>query len=200
MIKLSTGVSKGDYDIVKDVLDEQGRMEFWSVRMRPAKPLAFGTLIGSDGRDVPHLGLPGNPVSALVAFEQFGRPAILKLMGKTDLERPTIEAVLEDPIYNGDGRRVYARAVVTKRKGVYYAKLTGHQDSNLLSSMAKANGLAICPEEDSVKDTKTNLVGLMSDNLLHHDLRSGHQSCSCGFRHCIYCTATLILYNATVII
>lgn len=148
----SAGVSKGDYDIVKDVLAKRGRMEFWSVRMRPAKPLAFGTLISSDGRDVPHLGLPGNPVSALVAFEQFGRPAILKMMGKTDLERPTIEAVLEDPIYNGDGRRVYARVVVTKGNGIYYAKLTGHQDSNLLSSMAKANGLAICPEENRVKD------------------------------------------------
>jgi molybdopterin molybdotransferase len=72
-------------------------------------------------------------------------------MGKTDLKRPVIDAVLKDPIYNADGRRVYARAVVTKRNGVYYAKLTGHQDSNLLTSMAKANGLAICPEEDSVK-------------------------------------------------
>lgn len=148
----SAGVSKGDYDIVKDVLAKKGRMEFWSVRMRPAKPLAFGTLTGPDGREVPHLGLPGNPVSALVAFEQLGRPAILKMMGKTDLDRPMIEAVLEDPIYNGDGRRVYARAVVTKRNGVYYAKLTGNQDSNLLTSMAKANGLAVCPEEESVKE------------------------------------------------
>ena len=147
----SAGVSRGDYDIVKDVLAKMGKIEFWSVRMRPAKPLAFGILTGPDGRGVPHLGLPGNPVSALVAFEQLGRPAILKMMGKTDLKRPVIDAVLKDPIYNADGRRVYARAVITKRNGVYYAKLTGHQDSNLLTSMAKANGLAICPEEDSVK-------------------------------------------------
>ena len=147
----TAGVSKGDYDIVKDVLANRGRVEFWSVRMRPAKPLAFGVLEGHEGRDVPHLGLPGNPVSALVAFEQLGRPAVLKMMGRTDLARPTIDAVLEEPIYNTDGRRVYARAVVTKRDGVYYARLTGHQDSNLLTSMARANGLAICPEEVSVK-------------------------------------------------
>ena len=146
------GVSKGDYDIVKDVLAKRGKIEFWSVRMRPAKPLAFGILSGPGGRDVPHLGLPGNPVSALVAFEQFGRPAVLKMMGRTDLARPVIKAVLEDPIHNADGRRVYARAVITKRNGVYYAKLAGHQDSNILTSMVRANGLAICPEEVSVKE------------------------------------------------
>ena len=142
----SAGVSKGDYDMVKDVLIRHGKIEFWSVRMRPAKPLAFGVLDGPDGKTVPHLGLPGNPVSALVAFEQFGRAAIFKMMGKGDARRPIIEAVLEDPIYNTDGRRVYARAIVTKRNGTYYAKLTGHQSSNLLTSMARANGLAICPE------------------------------------------------------
>ena len=147
----SAGVSKGDYDVVKDVLAKRGKVEFWSVRMRPAKPLAFGVLKGPGGRDVPHLGLPGNPVSALVAFEQLGRPAVLKMMGRTNFERPTIDAVLEEPIHNTDGRRVYARAVITKRDGVYYARLTGHQDSNLLTSMARANGLAICPEEVSVK-------------------------------------------------
>lgn len=143
----SAGVSKGDYDIVKDVLARHGKIEFWSVRMRPAKPLAFGILRGPDGREVPHLGLPGNPVSAVVGFEQFGRPAINRMLGKGDLLRPVIEAVLEEPIYNSDGRRVFARAFVTKRAGVYYARLTGSQGSNLLTSMARANGLAICPED-----------------------------------------------------
>ena len=148
----SAGVSKGDYDMVKDVLAGQGKIDFWSVRMRPAKPLAFGVLSTSDGRTVPHLGLPGNPVSALVAFEQFGRPAIYKMLGKTDFCKPTIRAVLDEPIYNTDGRRVYARAMVSKRNGTYHAKLTGHQSSNLLTSMASANGLAICPEDLPKKD------------------------------------------------
>ena len=143
----SAGVSKGDYDMVKDVLAQHGKVDFWSVRMRPAKPLAFGVLDAPDGRHVPHLGLPGNPVSALVAFEQFGRAAIYRMLGKTNYKKPTIMAVLDEPIYNTDGRRVYARAIVTKRNGTYHARLTGHQSSNLLTSMARANGLAICPED-----------------------------------------------------
>lgn len=147
MLITSAGVSKGDYDMVKDVLAERGEIAFWSVRMRPAKPLAFGILRGDGGRSVPHLGLPGNPVSAMVAFEALGRPALLKMMGRTRLEKPAVDAVLLDPIVNNDGRRVYARAFVTKRDGVYYARTTGPQGSNILTSMARANGLAICPED-----------------------------------------------------
>ena len=152
MLITSAGVSKGDYDIVKDVLAQHGRIDFWSVRMRPAKPLAFGVLAAADGRQVPHLGLPGNPVSALVAFEQFGRAAIHKMLGKTLYNKPIVKAVLDEPIYNTDGRRVFSRAIVTKRDGVYHARLTGHQSSNLLTSMARANGLAICPEDLPKKD------------------------------------------------
>ena len=159
----SAGVSKGDYDMVKDVLTRHGNIEFWSVRMRPAKPLAFGVLRRPDGKTVPHLGLPGNPVSALVAFEQFGRAAIHKMLGKRISPRPTIEAVLEEPIYNTDGRRVYARVLVTKRNGTYYAKLTGHQSSNLLTSMARANGLAICPEDIPKKDAGETVTVQMID-------------------------------------
>ena len=99
----SAGVSKGDYDIVKDVLMERGEIGFWSVRMRPAKPLAFGVIYGPGGKPVPHLGLPGNPVSTMVAFEEFARPAILRMLGKTLLAKPVIEAVLEGPVYNVDG-------------------------------------------------------------------------------------------------
>ena len=147
MLVTSAGVSKGDYDMVKDVLAQHGSIDFWSVRMRPAKPLAFGTLTARNGRRVPHLGLPGNPVSALVAFEQFGRPAIRQMLGLSDVGKPTVEAVLDEPIENPDGRRVYARAVVTRHNGGYRARLTGDQGSNLLTSMALANGLAICPED-----------------------------------------------------
>ena len=159
----SAGVSKGDYDIVKDVLARRGEIEFWSVRMRPAKPLAFGVLDGPDGRRVPHLGLPGNPVSALVGFEQIGRPAIMKMMGKTRFARPTLRATLEEPIHNFDGRRVYARAIVTRRDGAYYARLTGHQNSNILTSMARANGLAVCPEDVAVKQAGEEVEVQMID-------------------------------------
>ena len=159
----SAGVSKGDYDMVKDVLAQHGEIDFWSVRMRPAKPLAFGVLRAGDGRGVPHLGLPGNPVSAMVAFEQFGRAAIHKMMGKSGFLKPRIRAVLDEPIYNTDGRRVYARAVVTKQNGAYHARLTGNQSSNLLTSMAGANGLAVCPEDLPMKDAGEVVEVLMLD-------------------------------------
>ena len=163
MLITSAGVSKGDYDMVKDVLASHGEIDFWSVRMRPAKPLAFGVLHAPDGRGVPHLGLPGNPVSAMVAFEQFGRPAIHKMMGKSGFLKPRISAVLDEPIYNADGRRVYARAVITKRNGTYHARLTGDQGSNLLTSMAGANGLAVCPEDLPMKKAGEVVEVLMLD-------------------------------------
>ena len=147
MLLTSAGVSRGDYDIVKDLLASRGEVAFWSVRMRPAKPLAFGVFPRPDGRRVPHVGLPGNPVSALVAFEELVRPAILRMLGRTDLEKPTIRAELEEDVVNTDGRRVFARVVVTRRNGRYYACLTGDQGSGVLTSMALANGLAICPED-----------------------------------------------------
>ncbi len=143
----SAGVSRGDYDIVKDVLMKRGEISFWSVRMRPAKPLAFGVIHGPEGKRIPHLGLPGNPVSTMVALEEFARPAILKMLGKTHLAKPLVEAILEGPIYNVDERRVFARVEVTRRDGNYYANPTGPQGSNILTSMSRANGLAICPED-----------------------------------------------------
>ena len=147
MVITTAGVSKGDYDFVKDVLARRGEIALWSVRMRPATPLAFGALDAPDGRRVPHLGLPGNPVSALVAFEQFARPAIRKMMGKDLTPRPTVQAILDDPISNFDGRRVYARVVVYRENGEYRARSTGNQSSGVLTSMARANGLAICPDD-----------------------------------------------------
>lgn len=149
MLLTSAGVSTGDYDIVKELLARRGEVAFWSVRMKPAKPLAFGVFLGPGGKRVPHIGLPGNPVSTLVAFEEMVRPAILRMLGRTDMEKPTVLAVLEDDIANNDGRRVFARVVVTRREGRYYARLTGDQSSGILSSMALANGLAICPEDVS---------------------------------------------------
>ena len=161
LVITSAGVSKGDYDVVKDVLNDKGNMNFWSVRMRPAKPLAFGHLKDKVGL-IPMLGLPGNPVSALVAFEMFARPAIRKMLGLTMLDRPVIEGILTHPIFNADERRVYARVAVSKDNGVYYASPTGPQGSNILTSMSKANGLAICPDDQPCRNAgdKVNIIML----------------------------------------
>jgi molybdopterin molybdotransferase len=147
MLITTGGVSMGDYDVVKDILAREGEIVFWQVRMKPGKPLAFGRI-----KEVPHLGLPGNPVSSMITFELFARPAILKMMGKKDLAKPTVEAVIENPMVNSDGRRIFARAVVTKRNGHYFARLTGPQGSGILTSMTLANGLVIVPED------KTNVA------------------------------------------
>ena len=163
LIVTSAGVSKGDYDIVKDVLTERGDMNFWSVRMRPAKPLAFGHLREDGGRSVPLLGLPGNPVSTMVAFEMFARPAIQIMLGKRRLARPMVEGVLTAPIYNADGRRVYARVEVTRKDGSYFANPAGPQGSNILTSMSRANGLAICPEDLPSKGAGEQVQIIMLD-------------------------------------
>ena len=142
MLITTGGVSMGDYDVVKDILAKEGEIGFWRVRMKPGKPLAFGSIKG-----VPHLGLPGNPVSTMVTFELFARPAMLKMMGKRSLTKPIIQATVEGSVKNTDGRRVYARARVEKRDGQYFARLTGPQGSGILTSMTSANGLVIVPED-----------------------------------------------------
>lgn len=163
LVVTSAGVSKGDYDIVKEVLNQRGKMNFWSVRMRPAKPLAFGSLDGPAGKITPLLGLPGNPVSAMVAFEMFARPAIRTMLGKVRIPRPVVEGVLTGTIHNEDGRRVYARVEVELKDGRYYATPTGPQGSNILTSMSRANGLAICPEDMSSKKSGEEVQIIMLD-------------------------------------
>jgi molybdopterin molybdotransferase len=148
MLITSAGVSAGAFDYVKEVLEELGSMAFWAVKMRPARPIAGGLLNAPDGRRVPHLGLPGNPVSALVALVEFARPAIAVLRGATPEPLRRVRAVLADALLNPDGRRVYARVIVEPRNGRVHARLTGAQGSNLLTSMATAQGLAICPEDE----------------------------------------------------
>jgi molybdopterin molybdotransferase len=152
MLITSGGVSKGDYDMVKDVLAEQGKIGFWTVCMKPGKPIAFGVIKKVQGRKrrkVPHLGLPGNPVSSMITFEQFARPAILKMMGKESLNKPTVQAIIDNDIVNTDSRRLFVRVVVTKRGRQYHASITGPQGSGMLTSMVKANGLAVIPENSN---------------------------------------------------
>ena len=142
----SGGVSLGDYDMVKEVLAAEGEVGFWTVRMKPGKPLAFG-VFRPGNRIVPHLGLPGNPVSSMITFEMFARPAILKMMGRKNLAMPSVEAHLMDSVKNADGRRVFLRVRVSKEEGQLVARVTGAQGSGMLTSMARANGLAVVPEE-----------------------------------------------------
>jgi molybdopterin molybdotransferase len=144
----SAGVSVGAYDVVKAVLEQEGNVAFWRVRMRPGKPLAYGAY-----RGVPYLGLPGNPVSAMVSFERFARAAILKMAGHTRLARPQITVILQDAIYS-DGRESYIRAVVEPHPEGYVATTTGSQGSHMMTSLVKANALLIVPE-----GTKTVTVG-----------------------------------------
>ncbi len=161
MLLTSGGVSMGDYDIVKDILAEHGSIGFWTVKMKPGKPLAFGVL-EQGGKKVPHLGFPGNPVSSMITFEQFARPAILKMLGKQNLAKPTVGAISQSYFRNTDGRRVYARGIVTRRDGEYYVTSTGPQGSGILTSMAKANGLVIVPEDtDGVKEGDRVLVQML---------------------------------------
>ena len=164
MLITTGGVSMGDYDVVKDVLAKQGEVIFWKVRMKPGKPITFGrirmkTEAGAE-RSILHLGLPGNPVSSVITFQLFARPAILKMMGKRILSTPVIEAVIEEPVINEDGRRIFARAVVEYRGGKYFARLTGPQGSGILTSMTLANGLAIIPE-DKAHVNKGDVVQVM---------------------------------------
>ena len=145
MLITSGGVSLGDYDVVKDVLSRRGEIAVWTVHMKPGKPTAFGTIADGEKKML-HLGLPGNPVSSMITFEQFARPAILKMMGIKNTDKPTIKAIIDNDVKNNDGRRIYARVVVFKTDNIFRASLTGPQGSGILTSMIKANGLAIIPE------------------------------------------------------
>jgi molybdopterin molybdotransferase len=138
----SGGVSDGDYDMVKDVLGKLGKMNFWKVAMKPGKPQAFGDIHGR-----PLFGLPGNPVSAMVSFEQFVRPALKKMMGSRQIFRPEVTAVLDAPLGKKSGRTEFIRVVAEWRDGAYHARPTGPQGSGILRSMVLCNALAIVPQD-----------------------------------------------------
>jgi molybdopterin molybdotransferase len=142
LIITSGGVSVGDFDLVKQVLAAEGEMHFWSLNMKPGRPLAFGVVDG-----VPLLGLPGNPVAAMISTELFARPALLKMQGFTDWSHPAVLARLPAPIARKDGRRHYLRVRLRETDAGYEATLTGEQGSGILNSLVQADGLAVIPEE-----------------------------------------------------
>ncbi|MBN1160361.1 MAG: molybdopterin molybdotransferase MoeA [Dehalococcoidales bacterium] len=167
MLLTTGGVSMGDYDLVKDIIARDGEMVFWKVRVKPGKPLAFGKIKGRDkngrAKNIPHLGLPGNATSCMVSFELFVRPTLLKMMGKQNLAKPSIDVIIENTIINDAGRRIYDRAIIEKRNGHYYARLTGPQGSGILSSMSLANGLVVIPEETEKVNKGDTVQALMLD-------------------------------------
>jgi molybdopterin molybdotransferase len=144
VIITSGGVSVGKYDLVKDALSKLGmRVKFWKVAMKPGKPLVFGT-IGNK----PVFGLPGNPTSAMISFEQFVRPALLKMMGHVRLFRPLIEATLAEDLGITSDRLHLVRCRLFEQDGNMMAVTTGSQSSGALRSMVLADGLMIlAPEE-----------------------------------------------------
>jgi molybdopterin molybdotransferase len=144
----SGGVSVGDFDYVKTALGRLGRMQSWQVAIKPAKPLAFGVIDGT-----PVFGLPGNPVSSLVSFELFARPALLQMMGHAARFRPEVPAMAERAMpRKPDGKLHLDRVRVRAEGDSYFAARTGDQASNVLSATAAANGLARLPDGDGVPE------------------------------------------------
>ena len=155
----SGGVSVGDFDYVKTVLDRLGDMHWWQVAVRPAKPLAFGTVLGT-----PVFGLPGNPVSSMVSFELFARPALRQMTGHRDLFRPEVPAIAEEPLRRRpDGKLHLVRVVATADEdGRLHVRSSGGQGSHLLRAMALSNALALLPDGDGVEAGGTVKVLLLT--------------------------------------
>jgi molybdopterin molybdotransferase len=155
LLVTTAGVSVGEYDYTRDVLQSLGaEMKFWKVRMRPGAPLGFGLLRiappGGDGAapGVPWIGLPGNPVSTMVTFELFVRPAIRRMLGHARLFRRPVPVTVEERVTVAGKLTHFLRAVVTAQPdGSLTARLTGPQGSGILTSMARANALLVVPED-----------------------------------------------------
>ena len=158
----SGGVSVGDYDLVKDIMKELGsKMQFWQVAMRPGRPLVYGTI-----GNILLFGLPGNPVSSMISFEQFIRPALLKMMGHKKIFRKTVKAILKESIEKRKGLTHFIRAIVSFTDGRYTASTTGEQGSGILKSMVMANGLIVASEDaELIKAGSEVLVQLLDNSL-----------------------------------
>ncbi len=160
----SGGVSVGDFDLVKNTLGDLGNeMHFWRVRMKPGKPMAFGTLNGK-----PVFGLPGNPVSTMVSFELFVRPSLMKMQGHAGLHRPKVEARLIHPLKKSPERRHYVRAVASYEEGEWTVRAIEAQGSNIIHSMLRANALIVFPEyeTDLSAESQVQLILLEEDSAL----------------------------------
>ncbi len=164
LIVTTAGISVGDHDYLRSVLDELGaRLGFWRIRMRPGAPVGFGTVSGK-----PWIGLPGNPVSTMVTFELFVRPAIRKLLGHTLLFRRTVSVTMKERVTLGAPLTHFLRVVVREAgNGGLEARLTGPQGSGILTSMARANALLIVPAETREVAPGTMLPAILLDEPVH---------------------------------
>ena len=153
------GVSMGDFDVVRDVLEDIGRMDFWKVAMRPGAPQTYGTIGGT-----PFFGLPGNPTSTMVGFELFVRPSIRRMRGFADLYRPRTQAILEMDVRKKSDRRYFMRGrLVLGQDGVYTVGLSGAQSSAMLTAMHRANCLISLPEGSSAIAAGTEVTCIRLD-------------------------------------
>jgi len=141
LILTSGGVSAGDFDLIQEILHEDAKMEFWQVRIKPGRPLAFGSFGGT-----PLLGLPGNPIAVAVTFLQFARPAIRTMLGETDLTVPTVQARMMNEVENGGRREHYIRVRLTRGAEGFEARLAGSQGAAILTALSNADGLLVIPE------------------------------------------------------
>ena len=155
------GVSVGDRDFVKPALEKIGTLELWKIAMKPGKPLAFGTLGGAL-----FVGLPGNPVSALIGFEVFERPLLRKMMGFSEdrLSRPLINATLLSPVRHTQGRREFVRAVAHFQDGEIFVVPVGAQGSGMLSGLSQSNALFIVPEEVGNLEANVRVKVMLIEN------------------------------------
>ncbi|HKP01239.1 MAG TPA: gephyrin-like molybdotransferase Glp [Nitrospiraceae bacterium] len=166
ILVLSGGVSMGDYDFTKAVFHELGAdMNFWKLAIRPGQPLAFGKIQGKLA-----FGLPGNPVSSMVTFEQLVRPAMLKMSGHRSYGRPVVQAVFQEKFSKRPDRRHFLRGVLTQDEGVFKVRTTGAQGSGILTSMVKANCLIDIP----VEVERVNQGDLVSVQLLSGETWASH--------------------------
>ena len=147
LLVTSGGVSAGRYDLVKVVLSRMGDVAFTRVGMRPGMPQAFGLLEREPHRAVPVFGLPGNPVSAFVSFEVFVRPAIRRLQGRTDVNRPRVTAVLDEDVRSPRDKVEFVRVKLRREGAAWHARPTGEQGSGILRSVVEADGLAEIPAD-----------------------------------------------------
>jgi molybdopterin molybdotransferase len=162
----SGGVSVGDFDFVKDVLKDMGSdMRFWKVAMKPGKPLAFGTISGK-----PAFGLPGNPISSMVAFEQFVRPALLKMAGRKDIFKTPVVAELSKDTKKKPGRVYFIRAILERKNNNYRVTPLEEQGSGIISSMVKANALILLPAEGTSYATGDIVKVIpLDDSIMYQD-------------------------------
>jgi molybdopterin molybdotransferase len=148
----SAGVSVGEHDFVKAALERlSAEQHLWLVDMRPGKPIAFATVPAGLKGSLPVWALPGNPVSAMVTFELFVRPALLRMAGHARLDRPMITARALAPIPNPGRRRGYLRVTLTPEADGWGARLTGDQGSGILRSMVAADGLAVVAGDTTIE-------------------------------------------------